>query len=375
MHGVLQYIILLVFILFNLNTIFAERPSSFLTLHFQYTGDFVGNVSGGIRQGFSYLGLANLTLLVDTKKAKAWKGGYFFVNLADTHGSMPSNNLIGDYQGISNIEAGNHFMLYECWYQQQFGATSMTIGIQDLNASFMTNDAGNSFINSSFALPPSFSANFPAPIFPHTAVGILIQSSINKTPFHWNAAIYDGTTEECNESLHSFPSFFTKQKGWLAIAELIADHSFISHLSGKYTIGMSLRHAHDDMTEEFANYQGYAALNQELYKQKFFRLITFSQVGYAPLKINDAPFFVSTGVVMKGMNHQRKSDEMGCGMAYVRLRNRPFKSETTVEGYYSLSISSSLLLKPDIQYIVHPSRTAVNIHNALVGMMRLQLKL
>ncbi|MGC9150376.1 MAG: carbohydrate porin [Microbacter sp.] len=375
MHG-LVYSVILLFVFFNLNVIFAQQHAlSSFNVHFQYTGDLAGNVSGGIHRGFDYLGLANLTMLFDMENAGAWKGGSFFVNIADTHGAMPSNTMIGDFQGVTNIEAGNHLMLYECWYQQKIGATSMTIGVQDLNVSFMTNDAGSSFINSSFALPPSFSANFPAPIFPHTAFGLMIQTQIPNTSLQWNGAMFDGTVEECNQSLHPFSRIFTKQNGWLAITELLDNHSLLPHRSGKYTMGFSLRHAKDSLMNSVVNFQGYAVMNQEIYHKEFQQLITFSQIGYAPMKMNDAPFFVSAGVVLKGVNHRRKNDELGCGVAYVRLRNRSFKAETALEGYSAVSISSKFILKPDLQYIIHPSRTELKLSNALLGMVRVQLKL
>lgn len=373
MHGV-SYLIFLFFILVNLNTIFAERHLSSFNFHFQYTGDFVENFSGGIDRGFAYLGLTNMTMLFNTENAQLWEGGSFFINIADTHGSMPSADLIGDYQGISNIEAGNHFMLYECWYQQKLGSTVMTVGIQDLNASFMTNDAGSSFINSSFALPPSFSANFPAPVFPHTALGVMVQGPVYPS-LHWNAAIYDGTVEECNQSLHSFPWIYMKHNGWLAIGEINTDHSLIPAYSGKYEIGISVRHAKDATCGTFLNYQGYAVANQEIYQANHQHLFSFFQLGYAPLKINEASLFVSTGLTLKGVNLQRPNDEFGCGVAYVRLRNKPFKTETTFESYYSVSLTSFMTIKPDLQYIFHPSKSINAIQNDLVGLIRIQLKL
>ena len=72
-----------------------------------YTGDLVSNFKGGIKTGTAYLGLANLKAGFDTEKARWWKGGQLFVNVGNTHGGEPSATLVGDFQGISNIEAGS----------------------------------------------------------------------------------------------------------------------------------------------------------------------------------------------------------------------------------------------------------------------------
>ncbi len=80
-----------------------------------YTGDVVSNFSGGIKRGTNYLGFATLQAGFDTQKAGWWKGGESFVKLANTHGDEPSATLIGNFQGVSNIEAGNITWLYEFW--------------------------------------------------------------------------------------------------------------------------------------------------------------------------------------------------------------------------------------------------------------------
>ena len=63
----------------------------------------------------------------DTEKANWWKGGQFFVNVGNTHGGEPSRVLVGDIQGVSNIEDGNLTFMYELWYKQKFG--NLDIGL------------------------------------------------------------------------------------------------------------------------------------------------------------------------------------------------------------------------------------------------------
>ena len=137
-----------------------------------YTGDLVSNVSGGIQRGTTYLGLANIVAGFDTEKANWWKGGELFVNIGNTHGGEPSKNLVGDIQGVSNIEAGNLTFMYELWFKQRFGNFEIGLGLQDLNVDFASSENGALFTNSSFGIHSSIADNVTSPIFPLTALGL-----------------------------------------------------------------------------------------------------------------------------------------------------------------------------------------------------------
>jgi porin len=134
-------------VLAQVDSIKKESPFSFEA---SYIGDVVSNFSGGIKTGTTYLGLANIKTKFNTEKAYWWKGGSLYVNLANTHGSEPTATLVGDFQGVSNIEAGNHTFLYELWYNQNFKNLNITIGLQDLNTNFASSENGALLINSSF---------------------------------------------------------------------------------------------------------------------------------------------------------------------------------------------------------------------------------
>jgi len=127
-------------------------PVSALQLKATYKGDFVSNFGGGISTGSTYLGLADLFLRFNTQKAGLWKGGDFLIRGANSHGGEPSVNLVGDFQGISNIEAGNHTFLYEIWFKQAILNVTVTIGLQDLNAEFANSEVNSLFLNSSFGI-------------------------------------------------------------------------------------------------------------------------------------------------------------------------------------------------------------------------------
>ena len=92
-----------------------ENPVS---IEVSYSGDRMGNVAGGIKQGGTYLGYAQLGLLLDFEKMGAWKGEVLCIKGGNTHGGTPSETFIGDFQSAENIEAGNHTFLQELWFSQ-----------------------------------------------------------------------------------------------------------------------------------------------------------------------------------------------------------------------------------------------------------------
>ena len=101
------------------------------TFEASYIGDNINNLSGGIKRGSSYLGMANLRVLFDTQNAGLWKGGSFYLNAANTHGATPSADMLGDVQVVSNIDAGDHTYVQELGFKQTIGRVELIAGLQD----------------------------------------------------------------------------------------------------------------------------------------------------------------------------------------------------------------------------------------------------
>ncbi len=82
--------------------------------------------------------------------------------------------MIGDLQTASNIEAPDHFLLQEAWYEQQFadGMLSLLFGLHDLNSEFYVSDYGSLFLNSSFGIGPDMTVNVPLSIFPRAGLAV-----------------------------------------------------------------------------------------------------------------------------------------------------------------------------------------------------------
>ena len=197
----------------------AELKKSAFHFHASYIGGVVSNFHGGLKTGTTYLGLANIKAGFDIENANWWKGGEAFVNLANTHGGTPSATYVVNFQGVSNIGAGNLTFLYVLWYKQSIANVTITVVLQDLNADFATTENGSLFTNSSFGIQSSFADNISTRIFPLTALGANIQWNISDS-FSWEMAVFDGTPNDFEKNPYNINWKLSKDQAYLALTEL-----------------------------------------------------------------------------------------------------------------------------------------------------------
>ena len=336
-----------------------------LKFNASYVGDIVSNFSGGIKKGTTYLGLANLKAGFDTETASWWKGGRLFVNIGNTHGGEPSSTLVGDFQGVSNIEAGNLSFLYELWYKQKLGRFDITLGLQDLNADFAVNDDGAMFTNSSFGIHSSIADNVAPPIFPLTALGANIRWNISDT-FLWEAAVFDGTPDDFETNPYNTEWKLSKNQGYLAVMELQIKKSLLSGKTGNYKAGVYYHQHNDTIALEQKNGGFYFVGDQQISD----KLYVFSQIGLCPKKMNKNNRYISLGLNCKGLIETRKNDQFGIAIAYAGIHDSKVGSETAIEMTYKFELTKNIYMRPDIQYIINPAGTDVKLQNDLVGFIR-----
>jgi len=339
-----------------------ENPFKF---NASYIGDVVSNFSGGIKTGTTYLGLANIKAGFNTETANWWKGGRMYINIGNTHGGEPSATLVGDFQGISNIEAGNLSFLYELWYKQKLGKLEMTVGLQDLNADFATNESGSIFTNSSFGIQSSIADNVAPPIFPLTALGANVKWSISDT-FLWEAAIFDGTPDDFETNPYNTEWKLSKNQGFLTVTELQVKKSLIIGKIGNYKFGVYYHQHNDTIAVEQKNGGFYFTGDQQITS----KLFVFSQVGISPKEMNKNNRYFSIGLNCIGPFDKRPNDQVGIAIAYAGIDGNAVGSETAIEMMYQFEVTKNIYLRPDIQYIINPAGTETKLKNALVGFLR-----
>lgn len=334
-----------------------------------YTGDLVSNVSGGIQRGTTYLGLANIVAGFDTEKANWWKGGELFVNIGNTHGGEPSKNLVGDIQGVSNIEAGNLTFMYELWFKQRFGNFEIGLGLQDLNVDFASSENGALFTNSSFGIHSSIADNVTSPIFPLTALGLNLSYQIADDKL-FKMAVFDGTPDDYENNPYNLNWQINQEQGYLLVSEFQLDKSLIKSKNGTYKLGGYFHQHKDTIDAEQKNGGIYFVADQQVTD----RISLFSQIGVSPKKLNNNNLYLSWGLNYQGVFAKRPDDVMGFAVAFAKVDTN-IGSETSLEFTYKLNLTDNFYLRPDIQYIINPAATDIKLPNAFVVFLRFGIEI
>ena len=344
---------LITFIILGVNNLFAQNNS--LNFNAEYTGDFLYNV-GGLKNGGGYLGYAKIGMGADL-----WQGASLYVGGGTTHGIVPTEMFIGDYQVANNIEAGNYAFMEHLSLQQSLGKFSFKIGLQDMNENFASLDAAGEYVNSSFGIHPALSSNMSVAIFPLTGLGAEFHYDINDN-WHIQAAVYDGEIPSFEDNQYNLNWNVNKNEGALFIAETqyIMDN-------GTYELGAFYHTAEK-------KYGAYVNFEQEVWSNGTRNLKPFAQVNFANGEMKcDNYLHLAAGLNLEAVFSKESNDMMGLAFTSVILTDK--KAETAIELFYQYQVSDNFIIKPDVQYIINPAGMDFTVDNALVGMLRFAIAL
>jgi len=342
-----------------------------------YVGDGFRNFSGGIQKGGTYLGKAHIGLSFNTEKAGFWKGGQFYINGSNTHGGRPSKTFTGDFQIISNIEAGNLTYVHELWFNQRFGKFSSILGVQDLNAEFASSEFSGLFLNSSFGVHSTIANNIPSPIFPLTALGWQFQYDFTEN-MSGKVAIFDGLPEGYKHNTPNLSWTLDPNEGYLLISEFAMKNLLSESHAGNYKLGIYYHNHYGRnnpvdslMLLTHVNYGVYMVADQTLFEYGNGKILSaFAQLAWSPASKNTNFNYLGFGLNYKGLINRRPVDVLGIALARAGFKSDVFSSETTLEMTYKFQLCEQLYIQPDIQYIIHPAGTEMQLYNVLAGIIR-----
>jgi porin len=177
----------------------AEKRSEHFGIKIEssYIGEFWTNARGGYKKEQTHLHNIGVAATVDTKQVGLWNAGKFFVHvLSDQGGMLLTEEIVGDSQTVSNIEAPHSTRLYELWYEQILfdGKVSFLLGIHDLNSEFAASEHSSFFINSSFGISKEISGGARPSIFPLAAPAMRAKYTPDKS-WEFMLGIYKGIRE------------------------------------------------------------------------------------------------------------------------------------------------------------------------------------
>ncbi|MDA3882140.1 MAG: carbohydrate porin [Bacteroidales bacterium] len=353
-------------------SISAQKTDTLFYDGFSFNGDLyvdgVYNYSGEIKQGTGYaaMGLAKVTWTSDN--AGLWNGTEVLFSISPLVGSYPSDDLVGDFQGISNIDAGGNYICFqEVWIKHNFKHFSISAGLHDANSLFAISEHATLFINGSFGIPSLIAESAVAPLFPLTAPGIDLEIPLgDKLAF--NTAVYDGMPTDFEDNPYNLSWSLSQKDGLLSLNELV-----IQHASGYNKIGFfyhSGTAVYNETTELYDtvfehNYGLYAISDQEIWKNNdnSKSISTFVQIVMCPQRINEHSAYVGGGFVFTGFDSKQNSI-FGLALAHAQCDTHSL-SETVIELSYAYQITEQISIQPDIQYVLNES-----VSYPLVGLMR-----
>lgn len=354
----------------------SSEPVPLISGGFRYTGDFASNLSGGLRKGATYLGLANVLLEFNPEKAGLWRNGQIFLSVAWSHGGEPSASLTGDFHGLSNMEAGNHLFVQEVGLFQQTGNIEWMAGLLDLNATFACNETGAGFLNSSFGIPSLITDNVPAPVYPLTSLGVHAQWEISEQ-FSAGLAIHDGCPldfEKNPNNLHWQPGakhgLFMLAEGRLKIQK---EHLDFRAKTGLYYHSGNI-HPDREIEKDIlpASNRGSYLIAESTLKtwRKSGKLDGFIQIAFSPWHENHHHGYLGGGITFTTNPESWLPEQAGIAIACAAFDRFRGHCETTFEFYLKHEIIPGFFIQPDIQYILHPGGAEPVANHAFAFLIR-----
>lgn len=402
-------------------TMFGSRPKledKGVVVFAQLVNDALWNTTGGIAPGGADAGLLQFGTQIDTEKAFGLPGGTFKNTWFWLYGRNPSG-FVGDVNAVSGISGNPAFRCYELWYEQNLAisgvadAVSLRGGLLGLDAEFCIPEPALLFVNGTFAFPALMSQNLvnSGPQYPMATPGLRL--AIHPLPWlRLRGALTQANPFSQAENLHNFNWNFGPSGGLLSMNEAEVAWGEASNarvLPGKAKAGFWIQNGSSPTLPEQWSFGPpssvsyctgfYGLVQQALYRPEEMErptaekkavlppkedagdapkkgLESYLRVGFSPQPASPLSLYTDAGLVYTGLLPTRPEDKLGLDFCYGEV-SRSYRSlgnsqgipgpsfESVVEVTYSIRLSPSIALQPDLQYVIHPGGTR-QYGNALV---------
>jgi porin len=338
-----------------------------------YTADMVSVVSGGIDQDVRYIDNFGLQLNYDGN-AHGLKGITATVGLLYNNKASISE-LVGDVQGISNIETGTAALRpYEIWIAKTWGedGAMLKAGLIDLNGTFDAPGVSGLFLNPSHGINASFAqtgVNGPS-IFPVLGLAVVGQARLSDA-ITIRAGAFDGVPGDPDRAEKTDLSW-RNSDGALLVGEAeftFGKSRFVAGAWG-YTQTSDALFVFDAPKRNAGLYgtAEYAMSDAVSY---------FVRGGHTNKELNFVETYLGAGAVWTGPLPARKDDQLGIAVAHARISSDVVETglikdaETNIELTYAAPINDRLTLQGDVQYVINPTG-GLFVDNALVVGLRVK---
>lgn len=342
-----------------------------------YTADVMAIVTGGIDTGARYLDLLVLKLGGDI--AAPWEAGRgkFGLQGMYTNGSTISDELVGDLQAVSNIEARQALRLYQAWYQ--FGGEDWSIraGLYDLNSEFDVNETGALFLHSSHGIGAEIGQtgeNGPG-IFPVSA--LTLRAAYEGKRINARFAVMDAVPGDPDDPSSNRVEL-RSDDGVLAVGEFeIPDAKGTRVWAGAWRYSAELEQPF--VGGEPRKNDGWYIGAERPFSMRSRKAAWFLRYGEAEERINPFASYLGLGIVVEGPFPSRCADRFGIALASARTGRAyreylaaqgatPAQRENAWEMTYRAQVSERWAIQPDVQFVQAPSANDLTDDAWLVGL-------
>lgn len=301
-------------------------------------------------------------------------GSAFFTN------GNSISELVGDLQGISNIEAHEGAEILEAWLELT-SQTGLRLkgGILDSNADFDSIDPAQFFINSSHGIGPDFSTvGLSGPsIFPETGLGTI--AFFEKEKWSVKLGAFDPLTRTSGSELNASSNVdWNRSDGVLIVSEVQVNTTASTISLGMWTSSFSLEKSYTELSN-LSNAKGiYTSHSRsDTFGDTFIRL------GLSDSKNAYIDRYIGAGWVKSISSNANFMPESFIGISWASARlgdlgifsefprdqdNRTNQSfEHVLEISTSTKLSEIVQLQPNLQFIIQPGAQSSAQSRLVVG--------
>lgn len=353
-----------------------------------YVTDMAANVFGGKAKGFSYAGSFGLDVSVDIGRYTTLKGLSFYTSVVWRTGTSLSADKIGNQYPVQQVYGGQNIRLNEFYLKQELFNKYLIFKGGRLNGGndFLQSELYYKFMNNGFdGNPIAVFFNGPFTAYPNATWGVLMEFRPYFKRILAKFAAYVAQDDVADNKYHGLNWSFNGSDG----TQLITEWSYqVNQLKedtgypGNYRAGYF--YYTDSKGEKYlgGHYHGnsgyYFLIDQMIYRhggpETDRGLTPFIALLFAPKDRNLLPFFITSGLVYKGLFASRPKDYTNLGFIYGKYStdmrkaqeiakrthmmpsygNRPQNFEALIELNHWFQVNPWLIIVPDLQYIINP---------------------
>ena len=329
-----------------------------LTIDTTVTADAIANVSGGIRHKAKTLVKAQITADYDGTGTKTpWLIAKLDVGAINGEGF--SSDVVGDTQGVSNIEAFRAFRIFNAWIGAASARVGIKAGIIDANADFDEQIVGQPFLNSSHGVGAEFShSGLTGPsIYPNSALGAVAWAYDADLDTKLSIGLFNGRANDPANPSRTVIRF-DEAAGVLMIAELSKTTSVWRLAGGAWHYTSALENLRTGQSGRGSS-GAFVTFEPTLVRRDGgLEAKAWVRAGIASRDYNSIDRYLGGGVYVAHPFSATIDDSIGIAIARAHLNSylgSTIANETTFEAFYQRKVTDWLTIQPDVQYVVHPS--------------------